>query len=123
MEWKAHIFSNEKFPSQNSYGLIKLDFDEGFTTSPKAMHIAYRRMNFPDQMWRYYGCVIAYKDILRLYSESGDFQVMNALKKNEIRFRTYFGGRVVQFKIVSLHDFIFALDVPFNDKSVIGFEW
>lgn len=123
MEWKAHVFSNENFLSQNDYDLIKLDFDHGYATSPKAMHIAYRRMNFPDRMWRYYGCVIAYKGSLRLYSESGDFQFMNSIKEREVRFRTYFGGRLVQFKIVSLHDLKFDLDVPFSDTSVIGFEW
>lgn len=122
-KWRSRVFSNDETYLSHHYGLVKLDFNEAHRAYPKAMHIAYRRKNFPDKMWRYYGCVIGYKDYLKLYSESGAFQSMPSVKNNEIRFRTYFGGRLVEFKVASLHDFNLNLEWPFDDDTVIGFEW
>jgi hypothetical protein len=74
-------------------------------------------------MWRFYGTVISLGDKLELYNEGGYHRDMPSLGKGKICFRTYFGGRPVEFRIVSLHDFDYSLTCPFNDKSVIGFEW
>ena len=74
-------------------------------------------------MWRYYGTVLADDQKLKLYNEGGDYQQMQQVENDEIRFRTYFGGRPVEWRIVSLHDFLCTYELPFNDKKTIGFDW
>lgn len=74
-------------------------------------------------MWRYYGTVLAIERKLELYNESGDYQFMEQVEDDEIRFRTYFGGRPVEWRIVSLHEFSVEKVFPYNDMTTIGFNW
>jgi hypothetical protein len=74
-------------------------------------------------MWRYYGTVIAVDGRLDLYNEAGGHQHMPQADKNEIRFRTYYGGRDVEWRVASLHEFSADFEFPFNDMSTIGFNW
>jgi len=74
-------------------------------------------------MWRYYGTVIAVDGQLILYNESGGHQEMRQAENNEIRFRTYYGGRPVEWRIAGLHDFSTELEMPYNDMNTIGFNW
>ena len=121
--WFAEEFSNKEDWRASDYVLVKARFKEPVADRPRAVHIAYRRLGSRDTMWRYYGTVISIEGELQLYSESGDFQPMKAVDPDEIRFRTYFGGRPVEFKLASLHAFNMSLEFPFNDLSTIGFEW
>lgn len=121
--WFSSEFSNEDDWSDPAYVLVNATFVETTDDQPRAVHVAYRRLGSRDTMWRYYGTVVRIGDQLQLYSESGDFQTMEARQENQIQFRTYFGGRPVEFRIASLHSFKIGLDYPCSDKSIVGFEW
>ena len=121
--WFAKEFANEDDWTNPDYVLIKTKFKQSVDKRPRAIHIAYRRAGSRDTMWRYYGSVISVEGTLQLYSEGGDYQTMTPVHPDEIRFRTYFGGRPVEFRIASLHDFEISMEFPFNDPDTIGFEW
>lgn len=121
-EWSGVEFNNAEHWSDTNYCLIKVKFSEP-TTDPRAAHIAYRRTDSPDTMWRYFGCVISIEGQLQLYSESGDYQTMQSVLEGEIRFRTFYGGRPVEFRVASLHAFTLDTEYPHNEKSTVGFEW
>ena len=54
-------------------------------------------------MWRYYGTVLAIERKLELYNESGDYQFMEQVEDDEIRFRTYFGAaKPTKYKVAVL---------------------
>lgn len=123
-EWFGKEFDNGAHWTDRDYGLVQCHFDpQGSKTRPRAVHIAYRRVGSPDTMWRFFGTVLAISGELELYSESGAFQTMKQVVPNEIRFRTFFGDRHVEFRTASLHTFDLTTDVPMNDLSTIGFEW
>lgn len=121
--WFAHEFTNADHWKLNDYILVKAKFREPAVSRPRAIHIAYRRVNIPDTMWRYYGTVIAIEDELRLYNESGGYFSMTQVSNDEIRFRTYYGGRPVEWRVVSIHEFDMETIFPFNDMDTIGFNW
>lgn len=120
--WHGVEFDNAAHWRNRDYGLVRCAFQDA-TDAPRAIHIAYRRVGSPDTMWRFYGTVLAIDGKLELYSEGGAFQTMPEANAGEIRFRTFFGDRHVQFRTAGLHAFEVATDVPMNDRSTIGFEW
>ena len=79
------------------------------------------RVQVADNMWRYYGTVLAIDGYFQLYNESGDYQSMAQQELDKIRFRTYYGGRPVVRRIASLHNFAMESTFPFNDMDIIGF--
>ena len=123
--WSYNIFDNLKVYRSTNYARLNVRFDDDSTGDPRAVHVAYRRWNTKhiDPMWRFYGTVIAIEDRLELYNEGGVHQKMHREDDNVIAFRTYFGGRPVEFKLASLHSFSMDADYPFDDMSVIGFDW
>lgn len=122
--WHGEEFDNSEHWKSRDYGLVRAVFQEPFDpVEPRVIHVAYRRKNSPDKMWRFYGTVICVNGQLELFSESGAYQHMDQVEPNEIRFRTYFGEREVEFRTASLHAFDVDTTVPHNDKSTIGFEW
>ena len=121
--WRRHEFVNESQWHSNDYALIRLRFAMPVLRRPRAALIAYRRLDSPDTMWRVYGWVVGVEGRLALYDEAGRHQSMNGDDPDEMQFRTYFGGRLVEFRVASLHDFESTIEFPFNDKSGIGFEW
>ncbi len=121
--WNVREFSNADDWQKPDYALVKTVFGRKNCDSPLAVHVAYRRSNSPDTMWRYYGTVLAVDGTLELYNEGGDFQTMAQVKDREVRFRTYYGGRPVEWRIASLHDFSLDIEMPFNDPETIGFNW
>jgi hypothetical protein len=120
--WFSKTFVNEVHWESSNYVLVDASFKQ-MSSAPRAIHIAYRRHKTSDTMWRFYGTVISLGGKLELYNEGGDHRAMPSPGQGKICFRTYFGGRPVEFRIASLHDFDHSLTYPFNDKSVIGFEW
>ncbi|WP_152543059.1 hypothetical protein [Sulfitobacter mediterraneus] len=122
--WHGVEFDNSDHWKSKDYGLVRATFREPFDpVEPRAVHIAYRRKHSPDKMWRFYGTTICINGQLELFSEGGAHQRMDQVEPNEIRFRTYFGEREVEFRTASLHAFDVDTSVPHNDKSTIGFEW
>ena len=121
--WFSHEFTNRDQWACNDYILLKASFSQPAGSHPRAVHVAYRRVNTADTMWRYYGSVLAIDGIQHLYTEGGDYQTMSQVAEGEIRFRTYYGGRPVEWRVVSLHAFSLDTEFPFNDLAVIGFNW
>lgn len=122
--WYSKEFSNAENWKSPDYALVIATFGDRLKSHPLAVHIAYRRLGSTDTMWRYYGTVISINGHLELYSEGGAFQTMKQPDDCQIRFRTYYGGRPVQFRLVSLHEFrLDKPEVPYSNKETIGFEW
>ena len=121
-EWFGYEFDNRGHEKGADYGLIKVKFTQNDTMAPRSVHIAYRRKQSNDKMWRYYGVVNRISKHLELYTEGGDHDDMNCLVSGEIWFRTSFGHRPVEFRLVSLHDFTYTTEIN-NDESIIGFNW
>ena len=122
-KWFSHEFANPDDWEDMGYALLRAKFAEEDQGDPRAVHIAYRRLGSPDTMWRFYGTVISIDGHLHLYNEGGDYQHMPQMNENEIRFRTYFGGRPVEFRMVSLHEFAIEKEYPYSDMNTIGFDW
>lgn len=120
--WFAKELTNDGETSSQDYMLLKTTFQNPGRL-PRAVHIAYRRTRTTDTMWRPYGTVVAVDGELFLYSEGGDYQSMPQVAGDEIRFRTYYGGRPVAWRIASLHYFELETVRPFNDMQTIGFNW
>lgn len=121
--WKAHHLTNKDDWENSSYILLKSRFSDWKKNHPRAVHIDYRRIGVPDTMWRYYGSVIAIDHKIELYSESGTFQVLPQVDADVIPFRTYFGGRPVEWRIASLHDFSLATLLSPDECSAVTFTW
>lgn len=123
--WIHRHLTNRDNWRHSDYGLLKATFSDTLASHPKAVHIAYRRIasDVNDTMWRYYGTVMAIDGELELYTESGAFKKMSQVLPGEIRFRTYFGGRPVEWRVASLHEFTLETEFPFNDETTISFTW
>jgi hypothetical protein len=122
--WTAHQFDNRGRWDCKDYILLKARFEQRADIGPRAVHIAYRRTDTPtDTMWRYYGTVLAIDGMEHLYTESGRYASMPQPARGEIHFRTYFGGRQVEWRVASIHQFQLDNELPAPDPSVIGFIW
>jgi hypothetical protein len=123
--WHTEEFDNTIEHKSHSYALLKFNFSKPSNGNPRAVHIAYRRWSTreSDSMWRYYGTVIAIDDRIELYNENAVHLKMHRSNDDLIEFRTFFGGRRVQFKVASLHAFAMEKLYPFDNMSVIGFDW
>ena len=122
-DWFGQEFDNGDKWRTSDYVLVETRFREPTLDHPRAVHIAYRRRNSPDTMWRFYGTVIAVGDRIELYSEGGAFQEMSRTESQAIPFRTYFGGRPVEWRVASLHPFDLSTQFPCHDGSVLSGEF
>jgi hypothetical protein len=124
-DWFAHVFSNENEYQSDDYGLVKIRFTQAPENLPRAVHIAYRRWDTRDQdtMWRFYGTVRRVQNQVELFNEGGVHQLMKRRPCCDLEFRTFFGGRKVEFKIASLHQFETEIVFPCNDMGIVGFNW
>lgn len=121
--WRAHHLTNREDWDNSNYILLRSHFSDGRSNHPRAVHVAYRRHGVPDTMWRYYGTVLAIDKRVELYSESGTFQEFQQPHDNEIPFRTYFGGRPVEWRIASLHEFSLHSHYPSHEPTAVTFTW
>lgn len=122
-DWFGVEFDNGDNWQTNDHVKVTARFRESTNGHPRAVHIAYRRRNSPDTMWRFYGTVIAVGDRIELYSEGGAFQDTPRTESQTIPFRTYFGGRPVEWRVASLDAFDFATEYPCHDESTVSFVW
>ncbi|MDP5308680.1 hypothetical protein [Paracoccus spongiarum] len=122
-DWFGAEFDNGDNWRTSDYVQVSARFLAPTNSFPRAVHIAYRRRNSPDTMWRFYGTVIAVGDRIELYSEGGAFQQMPRTEPSKINFRTYYGGRPVEWRVASLHDFELTTKFPCHDESVVSFVW
>ncbi len=121
--WFRAEFQNADLWESGQYGLIKVSFEQVWTDSLRCVHISYRRTHPKEEMWRPYGWVVQGYGMTSLYAESGDFQSQAVDQPDLLQFRTYFGGRAVEFRIASLHGFQHTLEYPVSKDGHVGFEW
>ena len=121
--WHAVEFDNVALAPEGQYAMIEIKFKENILKSTRCIHISYRRTKPREEMWRPYGWVIRHLTKLRLYSESGDFQTYELSEPDTIKFRTFFGGREVEFRLASLHSFKHNIVYPVRKEGSVGFEW
>lgn len=121
--WCGHHLTNKGECNNSNYILLSSCFSDERSLHPRAIHVAYRRHDVPDTMWRYYGTVLAIDGQIELYSESGTFQQRRQAQENEIQFRTYFGGRPVEWRVVSLHEFSLHSEYPSHEQTAVTFTW
>lgn len=121
--WTTRQFSNSDRWNCTDYILLKAKFDEPCRGRPRAVHISYRRAGAVDNLWRFYGTVLLVDGQLHLFTEGGEQRRMPQVDDDEIRFRTYYGGRQVEWRVASLHTFTLTDEFPFNDQATIGFTW
>lgn len=121
-KWFGYEFDNNGHEQGQDYGLVKISFTEKQLFPIRSAHIAYRRRFSDDKMWRYYGVVNLIENTLELYTEGGDHDSINVRAPGQIWFRTSFGHRPVEFRIVSLHHFTYTTEIT-QDMSIIGFNW
>jgi hypothetical protein len=97
----------------NSYVTVRIGSpNEEQRHWPRAYHIAYRRKNNADGLWRPFGSIITRQSELILVHENG--AVQTAKPKTSympIEFRTFFGPSAAEFRIASLHPFEARLDL------------
>lgn len=122
-DWFACEFRDLENWREPNYVLLVPKFRQPTRNHPRAVHIAYRRRDSPDTMWRYYGTVISIENQIELYSEGGTFQTAPLSDQQAIPFRTYYGGRPVEWRIASLHEFDLETQFPSADNSIVTFEW
>jgi hypothetical protein len=120
--WFWHEFDNAGHEKSADYGLIKVRFTKPQDYPIRTALIAYRRRESNDKMWRFYGIVNLIGNRLELYNEGGVHWPMDCRETGEIWFRTSFGHRPVEFRLVSLHEFAYEAAIT-DDMSIIGFDW
>lgn len=105
--WHLEDFQHNPSVTQpNVYARILLSTRTKLYSAPRVFHIAYKRANAWDAMWRPYGTVVGVRDSVQLLSESGDFQhISDSACPARVSFETYFGPGPAEFRIASLHPF------------------
>jgi hypothetical protein len=113
--WYTAEFKHDALAITMEYALVDI-LPVG--SAPMTVYVAYRRTGAADKMWRPYGAVIRRGGTISLISESGHF----AQKPGQtFSFDTYFGPGPAQFKLASLHDFSFRIDVPTRTMNPLRF--
>lgn len=122
--WFAKEFEHKADGAINQYADIHIAFAGSTRFAPRCVHIAYRRADSRDRIWRYYGTIRQFKGRTRLFSESGaHFEYSGADQpENGFVFKTYFGATHVEFRVASLHEFSCQVTYPSTSKSELLFE-
>ena len=122
--WCTEDFAHDPQKIANVYAAVQLSATEADTAFfPHAYHFAYRRPNARDGIWRPYGTVVAYRDEVRLISESGDYQsIERSDESGLVVVETYFGPGPAEFRVASLHGFTVRLEVPSTQQGCLRFE-
>lgn len=117
--WFAHEFEHDAKSVINSYVTFRIgSVHEEQRDWPRAYHIAYRRKNNADGLWRPFGSIIARQSDLTLVHENGAVQKAKIKTSGlPIEFKTFFGPSAAEFRIASLHPFEARLDLA-DDSTV-----
>jgi hypothetical protein len=122
--WVSEEFEHLANGTINHYADIHIDFPQSTRFSPRCIHIAYRRLNSRDKLWRYYGTVQKFRGKTRLFSESGAYveQVEPKPTDQGFVFKTYYGATPVEFRVASLHEFKLKRTFPSESETKFLFE-
>ncbi|UYV38703.1 hypothetical protein N4R57_06555 [Rhodobacteraceae bacterium D3-12] len=105
--WYSVEFEHRADGVINDYADVRISFPQSTRFAPRCVHIAYRRANSRDKLWRYYGTVQKFRGKTRLFSESGAYvEKIEAQPSDDgFAFKTYYGATHVEFRVASLHAF------------------
>lgn len=122
--WTTEEFEHRADGLINDYADVHISFPQSTRSAPRCIHIAYRRANSRDKLWRYYGTVQQFRGKTRLFSESGAYVERIDAKSSKEGFvlKTYFGATHVEFRIASLHQFEYKVVFPSESKTEFLFE-
>lgn len=118
-DWTTHQFEHLADTVVNTYAAITVSGDDSVPANwPRAFHIAYRRKQNVDGLWRPYGAVISRFGEAILAHENGDIQRMplGSRSNHLLRFHTYFGPSPVEFRLTCLHPFAGSVE-PTEDPA------
>lgn len=107
-DWTTWQFEHTAESVINTYAVIAVRGDDSVLPAwPRAFHIAYRRKQNADGMWRPFGAVISRFGEAILAHENGDIQrtALPSRAAHHLRFHTYFGPSPVEFRLTCLHPF------------------
>jgi hypothetical protein len=121
--WHAENFYHDPSNSQpNVFANIVLSARTQAKSAPRVYHVAYKRTNAWDAMWRPYGTVVGVRRHVQLLSESGDFQrVTDSRSPDRVSFDTYFGPGPADFRIASIHPFRLNIVCPSSAEGCVRF--
>lgn len=122
-DWHTLDFKHDPSQISKVYALLEISIPTDIKEyQPIVFHIAYRRKSAADKAWRPYGSIIAKKEITKLISESGDFQIKPSHRNNDLVFaETFFGPGPAEFRLASLHEFTLEIQAPSTASDVVRF--
>lgn len=120
-DWSVRNFTHTATENCNRYATINVN--PGVVSNrPAAWHIAYRRVQNADGMWRPYGSVITRNDMRILIHENGNMQhEAVSAQAPGLRFQTFFGPSPIEFRLASLEPFDIALHYPDDQEGLLRF--
>lgn len=107
-DWTTFQFEHAADTILNTYAAITVRGDNSVPIDwPRAFHIAYRRKQNADGLWRPFGSVVSRFGEAVLAHENGDIQRMPlpSRSSHQTCFHTYFGPSPVEFRLSCLHPF------------------
>ncbi|MBP6379097.1 MAG: hypothetical protein KA312_01635 [Sphingorhabdus sp.] len=123
-DWTAFRFEHAAETVSNCYAAINIKGDDSVPREwPRAFHIAYRRKQNVDGLWRPYGSVVSRFGEAILIHENGNMQRMTLADEptHSLSFHTYFGPSPVEFTVTSLHPFAGSISIGENPDSSLYF--
>lgn len=122
--WHACEFEHQADGTINEYADVNIGFSQSTRFAPRCVHVAYRRANSRDKLWRYYGTVQKFRGKTRLFSESGAYVEETETQPTDggFVFKTYFGATHVEFRVASLHELDCNVVFPSVSESKFLFE-
>ncbi|UWR03770.1 hypothetical protein K3740_03460 [Ruegeria conchae] len=122
--WTKEGFEHRADKLVNDYADVHISFPQSTRFAPRCIHIAYRRANSRDKLWRYYGTVQKFRGKTRLFSESGAYVEETETEPANEGFvlKTYYGATHVEFRIASLHEFNCKVVFPSESDTDFLFE-
>jgi len=119
-DWTIFEFDHPATDFRDSYATITLCGDDSVPAYwPRAFHIAYRRHQNADGLWRPYGTVLSRNREAILAHENGHIQVIERpiQTTHRLQCKTYFGGGPAEFRMCSVHPFVGTVE-QYDDPSV-----
>jgi hypothetical protein len=119
--WSVRDFTHSATEVCNRYAAIHVNPDVA-SSRPAAWHIAYRRLQNADGMWRPYGSIITRNNMRILIHENGNMQRETvSAQAPGLRFQTFFGPSAIEFRLAALEPFSIAIQYPDDQEGLLRF--
>ena len=118
--WSTFDFIHEAKEFKNSNVTVRISGDNDSPKGwPRAYHIAFRKQPNGDGLWRPYGTIITRGNTATLAQENGAMMEVDLAPQtqHQLAFKTHFGPRPADFRLISLHSFTAKVDY-YDDPAV-----